>query len=282
MPVDLEIVSPEKLLLSRPVDMVVIPAAEGEMGVLANHAPMIVLLRGGTIRCTRAMRSPTGCSFPAGLPRSRRNGCTVLANEAMPLPEVSRAEAERRLAAGRDGLRCRRQDRHGGGGCRHGPPAVGPRHDRGRHRPPEERRPGLCPSPRGPRKGPGGPLNPFVQPLKRRARAKRCAGRWGIARNEALADRGCGLGCVRRPAGGCRGRAARQGGGHGGTQRHRLRHLPQQRVPRRSGFRPRRRCLGPRGGAARRRTRPLGHAGRPRAGIIAPLRPLSRGLPDSA
>ena len=34
MPLDLEIVSPEKLLLSRPVDMVVIPASEGEMGVL--------------------------------------------------------------------------------------------------------------------------------------------------------------------------------------------------------------------------------------------------------
>ena len=32
MQVDLEIVSPEKLLLSRPVDMVVIPAAEGEPG----------------------------------------------------------------------------------------------------------------------------------------------------------------------------------------------------------------------------------------------------------
>ena len=41
---------PEKLLLSRPVDMVVIPAAEGDMGVLPGHAPMIVLLRGGTVR----------------------------------------------------------------------------------------------------------------------------------------------------------------------------------------------------------------------------------------
>ena len=39
MPVDLEIVSPEKLLLSRPVDMVVIPASEGDMGVLRRpHA----------------------------------------------------------------------------------------------------------------------------------------------------------------------------------------------------------------------------------------------------
>ena len=39
---DLELVSPERLLLSRPVEMATIPAAEGEMGVLPGHAPMIV------------------------------------------------------------------------------------------------------------------------------------------------------------------------------------------------------------------------------------------------
>ena len=49
MPINLEIVSPEKLLLSRDVDMVVIPAAEGDMGVLEGHAPMSVLLRGGVV-----------------------------------------------------------------------------------------------------------------------------------------------------------------------------------------------------------------------------------------
>ena len=40
-----ELVSPEKLLLSRQVEMATIPAAEGEMGVLPGHAPMIVALR---------------------------------------------------------------------------------------------------------------------------------------------------------------------------------------------------------------------------------------------
>ena len=49
MPIALEIVSPSQLLLSRPVDMVVIPAAEGDMGVLEGHAPVIVMLRGGPI-----------------------------------------------------------------------------------------------------------------------------------------------------------------------------------------------------------------------------------------
>jgi len=55
MSIDLEIVSPEKLLLSKSADMVVIPAAEGEMGVLPGHAPMIVLLRGGHAVCLRRL-----------------------------------------------------------------------------------------------------------------------------------------------------------------------------------------------------------------------------------
>ena len=45
----LEFVSPEKLLLSRPVEMASLPAAEGEMGVLPGHAPMIVFQLGGVV-----------------------------------------------------------------------------------------------------------------------------------------------------------------------------------------------------------------------------------------
>ena len=59
MPIALEIVSPDRLLLSQPVDMVVMPAAEGEMGVLPGHAPMIVLLQGGTITLHEGSCRPT-------------------------------------------------------------------------------------------------------------------------------------------------------------------------------------------------------------------------------
>ncbi len=97
MPVALEIVSPERLLLSRPVDMVVIPAAEGEMGVLPNHAPMIVLLRGGTIRLYEGNQVTTRLYVTGGFAEVTPERCTVLANEAVPVAEVSRAEGERRL-----------------------------------------------------------------------------------------------------------------------------------------------------------------------------------------
>jgi F-type H+-transporting ATPase subunit epsilon len=98
MPIDLEIVSPEKLLLSRPVEMVVIPAAEGELGVLPLHAPMIVLLRGGTIRIYEGGRTTDQLFVTGGFAEITPERVTVLANEATPLAEVSRAEGERRLS----------------------------------------------------------------------------------------------------------------------------------------------------------------------------------------
>jgi F-type H+-transporting ATPase subunit epsilon len=98
MPTALEIVSPEKLLLSRPVDMVVIPAYEGELGVLPGHSLMIVLLRGGTIRLYEGGQVTSQLYVSGGFAEITPERCTVLANEAIPSAEVSKAEGERRLA----------------------------------------------------------------------------------------------------------------------------------------------------------------------------------------
>jgi F-type H+-transporting ATPase subunit epsilon len=98
MPVELEIVSPEKLLLSRAVELVVIPASEGEMGVLPGHAPMIVLLRGGTIRIYEGARVTDSLHVAGGFAEITPERCTVLADEAVPVAEVSRQAGEARLA----------------------------------------------------------------------------------------------------------------------------------------------------------------------------------------
>jgi F-type H+-transporting ATPase subunit epsilon len=85
MPVDLEIVSPEKLLLSKPVDMVVIPAAEGEMGVLPQHAPMIVLLQEGVIRLYEGGRVTESLQVSGGFAEVTPTRVTVLADSATPV-----------------------------------------------------------------------------------------------------------------------------------------------------------------------------------------------------
>ncbi len=94
----LEIVSPDRLLLSQPVDMAVIPAAEGEMGVLPGHSPMIVLLRGGTITLHEGGRPTSQLYVSGGFAEITPERCTVLADEAIPVSEVSRQVADARLA----------------------------------------------------------------------------------------------------------------------------------------------------------------------------------------
>ena len=98
MPVNLEIVSPERLLLGRPVEMVVIPASEGDMGVLEGHQPMIVMLRGGVIALYEGDRVTDTMFVAGGFAEVTPERCTVLASEVMPVADLNRAEGERRLA----------------------------------------------------------------------------------------------------------------------------------------------------------------------------------------
>ena len=77
--------------------MAVIPAAEGEMGVLPGHTPMIVLLRGGTITLHEGGRPTAQLFVSGGFAEITPERCTVLADEAMPVAEVSRAAGETRL-----------------------------------------------------------------------------------------------------------------------------------------------------------------------------------------
>ena len=102
MPVNLEIVSPERLLLSRPVDMVVIPASEGDMGVLEGHAPAIVMLRGGIIALYEGEQITDQMYVAGGFAEVTPERCTVLASEV--------------LAAGRSVARGRRAASGGGRG----------------------------------------------------------------------------------------------------------------------------------------------------------------------
>lgn len=94
----LELVSPERLILSRGVEMVTIPAAEGEMSVLPGHAPMVVALRGGVLRVREDGQETVQMFVPGGFAEVAADRCTVLADEATPVAELSRAAAESRLA----------------------------------------------------------------------------------------------------------------------------------------------------------------------------------------
>jgi F-type H+-transporting ATPase subunit epsilon len=97
VPISLEIVSPQKLLVSQTVDMVVIPASEGDIGVLPEHSPMIVLLRGGEVILYEGEQVTARFFVTGGFAEITQERCTVLADTAEPSSSLDHAMGERQL-----------------------------------------------------------------------------------------------------------------------------------------------------------------------------------------
>lgn len=102
--VDFELVSPERLLFSAPVEMVVVPGAEGDFGVLPGHAPLISGVRTGVIAVYQHGRVDRRIFVSGGFAEVTPARCTVLADEAVALEDADRAEAEARLKRAREDL----------------------------------------------------------------------------------------------------------------------------------------------------------------------------------
>jgi F-type H+-transporting ATPase subunit epsilon len=97
MPVQLEIVSPARLLLSRAVDMVVMPGYEGDLAAMENHAPMITLLRGGVITLFYGTTPGDRFFVGGGFAEITADRCTILADDVIPVAELTTADANQRL-----------------------------------------------------------------------------------------------------------------------------------------------------------------------------------------
>lgn len=102
--VEFELVTPEQLLLSRGVEMVVVPGAEGDFGVLPRHTPMISNVRPGVIRVYEGGKVTEDIFVAGGFAEVTPARCTVLADQAMPVAELDRAAAEVRLKDEREDL----------------------------------------------------------------------------------------------------------------------------------------------------------------------------------
>lgn len=83
-----DVVSPERLLLSEDVEMVVIPAEEGDMGVMAGHTPVIANLRPGTIAVFSGNSVEKRYFVAGGFLEVTGERCTVLAEQAIPVEDI--------------------------------------------------------------------------------------------------------------------------------------------------------------------------------------------------
>jgi F-type H+-transporting ATPase subunit epsilon len=80
------LVTPEKLLRSGDVHMVVVPGTEGDFGVLAGHAPLMSTIRPGEIAVyASAGAAPERIAIEGGFAEVNERGLTILAEKAEPL-----------------------------------------------------------------------------------------------------------------------------------------------------------------------------------------------------
>ena len=80
MPLHFELVTPERLVRSEEVHMVVVPGTEGDFGVLEGHAPVMSTIRDGELAVYRAFPGePERIPVRGGFAEVNEKGLTILA-----------------------------------------------------------------------------------------------------------------------------------------------------------------------------------------------------------
>lgn len=96
-----ELVSPERLLVSGRVSEVVIPASEGEMTVMANHAPTMTTIKPGVVTVKAADGKTDRYVVFGGFADIVPAGCTLLAESAVHVDDFKSADIAKRIETAR-------------------------------------------------------------------------------------------------------------------------------------------------------------------------------------
>ena len=104
--IEFDLVAPEAVILAEPVEMVVLPGAEGDFGVLPRHSLLVSSLRPGVItvydRQGSSWKPRERIFVAAGFAEVTPERVTVLAEDAAPVEQLDRAAVQRELEDARE------------------------------------------------------------------------------------------------------------------------------------------------------------------------------------
>jgi len=109
MPIQLEIVTPQKRLLSQSVDTVRAPGEDGSFGVLPGHTPYVVALQPGALTLTTGGRE-SHYFIGGGFAQVQDDRVIVLAESAESVESIDLARAEAALAEAQRHLKTLREE----------------------------------------------------------------------------------------------------------------------------------------------------------------------------
>jgi F-type H+-transporting ATPase subunit epsilon len=92
--VEFELVSPEEVLVTQLVDMVVVPGGDGDYGVLGGHVPMITTVRPGAISVFEENHVIDRIFVTGGFAEVTGERITILVEKAVKVEKLDRAAVE--------------------------------------------------------------------------------------------------------------------------------------------------------------------------------------------
>lgn len=96
---NIEIVSPERLVLSEVVQSVTVPGTEGYFTVMADHAPFMTTLRSGFITVNGVSGGNQVFFVKGGFADVSPEGLTILAEQSMPFSEFDQTDLTAQIRA---------------------------------------------------------------------------------------------------------------------------------------------------------------------------------------
>jgi len=112
MPLKFDLVAPERLLFSGDVQQVVVPGTDGEFTVLADHAPLVTTMKPGVVTVTGTDGRTERIFVRGGFAEVNARGLTILAEEALPVAELSADKLARDIRDAEEDLADARDDAH--------------------------------------------------------------------------------------------------------------------------------------------------------------------------
>jgi F-type H+-transporting ATPase subunit epsilon len=111
MPILVDIVTPERRLLSEEVDMVTLPGTAGQMGILRGHEPLLSTLDIGEIVLHKKGETQH-IAVHGGVVEVRPNKVTVLADIAESAEDIDETRAQAALQRAQEMMESREAGRH--------------------------------------------------------------------------------------------------------------------------------------------------------------------------
>ena len=96
-----ELVTPVKVVLTREVDMVVVPGGDGDFGVLPGHAPLISTLRPGVVDIYEGGAVSDSVFVADGFAEATDTRVTILSEDALAMSEATNEATDARIAEAR-------------------------------------------------------------------------------------------------------------------------------------------------------------------------------------